>query len=268
VPKHETPETGQAGLPPRPEDARHQALALFLVMAGRGGSGKTLLLRWICERALGAGRSALVIADGDRTNRSLPLFLDGVLNPPATEDAAVWRWLESVLETMVTDRFHLALDLGGGDLVLKRMALELALHDLLVRHAITPVVLHLLSPEVESLAYLASLEQDKLFAPERAALILNAGLVPRGHDDDAAAFERVRDHKVFRAAISRGAVSIAMPRLIPAHEINARHISFADAADGKTEPGLPPLGIFDRQRVLIWLKAMEAAFAPIAGWLP
>ncbi len=267
MPKHETPETGQAGLPPRPEDARHQALALFLVMAGRGGSGKTLLLRWICERALGAGRS-LVIGDGDRTNRSLPLFLDGVLNPPATEDAAVWRWLESVIETMVTDRFHLALDLGGGDLVLKRMALELALHDLLVRHAITPVVLHLLSPEVESLAYLASLEQDKLFAPERAALILNAGLVPRGHDDDAAAFERVRDHKVFRAAISRGAVSIAMPRLIPAHEINARHISFIAAAGGQTSDGLPPLGIFDRQRVLIWLKAMEAAFAPIAEWLP
>jgi hypothetical protein len=45
-------------------------------------------------------------------------------------------------------------------------------------------------------------------------------------------------------------------------------ISFIAAAGGQTSDGLPPLGIFDRQRVLIWLKAMEAAFAPIAEWLP
>jgi hypothetical protein len=59
-----------------------------------------------------------------------------------------------------------------------------------------------------------------------------------------------------------------MPRLGPALAINARHLSFADAAAGNTKAGLPPLNIFDRQRVLLWLDAMEAAFAPVTEWLP
>ena len=242
-------------------------LALFLVMAGRGGTGKTLLLRWICERALKAAR-AVVIADGDRTNRSLPLFLEGVLAPPGANDPIVWRWLEAIVERMVAERFNLILDLGGGDLVLKQMAIELALQSLLERHGIGPVILHLLSPEVESLAYLASLEDNGLFAPQRTALILNEGLVPRGYDSDEAVFAPVREHRVFKAAIRRGAVPIVMPRLGPAPAINARHLSFADAAAGNTKAGLPPLNIFDRQRVLLWLDAMEAAFAPVTEWLP
>lgn len=264
MPKSDIPPT-DASLSLTPEEALR--LALFVVMAGRGGAGKTLLLRWICERALTAGR-AVVIADGDRTNRSLPLFLDGVLAPPGANDPIVWRWLEAIVETMVTERFNLVLDLGGGDLVLKQMAIELALQSLLESHGIAPVILHLLIPEVEGLAYLASLEENGLFAPQRTALILNEGLVPHGYDSDEAVFAPVREHRVFKAAIRRGAVPIVMPRLGPALAINARHLSFADAAAGKTKEGLPSLNIFDRQRVLLWLKAMETAFAPITAWLP
>jgi hypothetical protein len=226
---------GSASSPLSEAEVSERIADLAQRQAGRGGTGKTLLIRWICERALRAGRS-VVIADGDRTNRSLPLFLDGVLSPPSADDQTMWRWLESILERMVVERFPLLLDLGGGDLVLRQMALELGLHDLLVRQDLTPVVLHLLSPEVESLSCLASLEENSLFAPERTALILNAGLVPRGPASDAAAFERVREHKVFKAAIRRGAMPIVMPRLIPAHEITARHLSFADAAGHRPGP--------------------------------
>jgi hypothetical protein len=101
VSKRETPPAdGKAGLPLSPEEAL--ALALFVFLAGRGGAGKTLLLRWIVERAIAAGR-LLVIADGDRTNRSLPLFLDGVLTPNGADDATVWRWLEAIITRMVAD---------------------------------------------------------------------------------------------------------------------------------------------------------------------
>ena len=264
--KRETPPAdGKAGLPLSSEEAL--ALALFVFLAGRGGAGKTLLLRWIVERAIAAGR-LLVIADGDRTNRSLPLFLDGVLTPNGADDATVWRWLEAIITRMVADRFNLVLDLGGGDLVLKRIALELALQSLLEASGIAPVVLHLLSPELESLAYLAALEDNGLFAPERTALILNEGLVPIGHGNDETVFAAVREHKIFKAAIRRGAVPIVMPQLKPAFEINARHLSFADAAAGKSKEGLPPLGVFDRQRMALWLVAMEKAFEPVAAWLP
>ena len=34
---------------------------------------------------------------------------------------------------------------------------------------------------------------------------------------------------------------------------------------GKSESGL---GVFDRSRVETWLRDMEAAFAPVASWLP
>ncbi len=262
--KREITPANEAGLFLTPNEA---LLALFLVMAGRGGTGKTFLLRWICERALNAGRS-VVIADGDRTNRSLPRFLDGVLTPPSANDPVVLGWLEAIIGKQVEEHFNVIVDLGGGDLVLKRMALELALQAFLQRHGITPAILHMLNPEVESLSYLTSLEEKGLFAPERTALILNEGLVAADNDDDERVFDRVKEHPVFKAAIRRGAIQIVMPRLVPAMDINARHLSFADAAAGKTKEGLPPLNIFRRERVAIWLRAMEVAFAPIAGWLP
>jgi hypothetical protein len=41
------------------------------------------------------------------------------------------------------------------------------------------------------------------------------------------------------------------------------HLAFLEA--GKEGSGL---GVFDRARVETWLRDMEAAFAPVASWLP
>ena len=268
--KHETIRTEAAGEPLASADHPPR----FIVLAGRGGMGKSLLVRWICERAFAGGR-AVVIADGDRTNRALPLFFDDVQAPPSSDDRIVRRWLETVIEQMLAQRFVVVVDLGGGDMVLKQLAAELDLQAMLEENGAAPVILHLIGPEVESLGYLAAVEAvdpagltgRPLFAPERAALILNEGLVPEGLDP-AEVFAPIREHKVFRAALRRGAEAIAMPLLKPAYEVNRRHSGFADAADGKTREGLPPLGVTDRQRVRMWLRAMEQAFAPISAWLP
>lgn len=246
-------------------------LLLFVVLAGRGGTGKTFLLRWICERLFAASRS-VVIADGDRTNRTLPLFFQDVQTPRSADDRVVRRWLEDIIEQMVAQKFSVIVDLGGGDMVLKQLATELDLQAMLVQHGVTPVILHLVGPDVESLGYLASLQAagpsgTPLFAPERTALILNDGLVPEGVDA-AEAFEAIRQHKVVKTAVSRQAEIIAMPQLKTAYEVNRRHLSFAKAAAGETKDGLPPLGITDRTRVTMWLRAMEKAFAPIVEWLP
>jgi len=270
VSKRETLLTAAADLPLNPDGAR----PLFIVLAGRGGTGKSLLVRWICERAFAAGR-AVVIADGDRTNRALPLFFEDVQAPPSADDRVVRRWLETIVEQMITGRFHVVVDLGGGDMVLKQLAVELDLQGLLEAQGVTSVILHLIGPEVESLGYLASVEAidpanpsgRPLFAPERTALILNEGLIPEGLDP-VEVFAPIREHKVFKAALRRNAQPILMPQLKPAYEVNRRHISFADAAAGQSKEGLPPLGITDRQRVRMWLKAMDRAFAPIAEWLP
>lgn len=263
--KRETPAASEANLPTRRPP-------LFVVLAGRGGTGKSLLVRWICERAFAAGRTA-IIADGDRTNRALPLFFDDVQAPPSADDHIVRRWLEAIIEQMIAGGFPVVVDLGGGDMVLKQLAVELDLQALLEQQGVLPVILHMVGPEVESLGYLASVEaagpQDApLFAPERTALILNEGLVPEGLDP-AELFEPIREHKVFRAALRRHAVPIVMPRLKPAYEVNRRHASFAAAVSAvQAKDGLPPLGIIDRQRVAMWLRAMDRAFAPILEWLP
>jgi hypothetical protein len=245
-----------------------------LFLSGRGGTGKSLLLRWMAERAFAAGRT-LVIADGDRTNRALPKYFDGVLFPESVDDGAVAHWLETVLEQMVIDRFTLVVDLGGGDQVLKRLAHELALQSLLEENGITPVLLHLIGPEIESLGPLSTLEKPNpadqsvpLFAPPCTALILNAGLIPNAGTNPAEVFTPIREHRVFQDAIQRGARALSMPRLWPALEINRRELSFASAVAGQAGKGPAPLGLGDRQRVKLWLRAMDQDFASIAEWLP
>lgn len=245
---------------------------IFLV--GRGGSGKTLLLRWIAERAFAAGRE-FAIADGDRTNRSLPHYFENVMSPAATDERAVARWLEGLLESMVATRSTLLVDLGGGDQVLKLLSVELDLQSFLEDHGVALVLLHLIGPEIETLGYLSVLGKPHpawpdrpLFAPARSALVLNERLIDDPNADPAEAFQPIRDHDAFRTALTRDAATIVMPRLAPALEINRRHLSFADAANGKTKPGYPPLGLGDRQRVKLWQRAMQAAFEPIAEWLP
>jgi len=257
---HETPL-------PLPADRRRPRL---IVLAGRGGTGKTMLLRWICERVFSAGRT-IVIADGDRTNRSLPLYFDGVLAPPSADDRAVRRWLEAIIDRMIAEGFDVVLDLGGGDMVLKYLAAEVDLQAMLEEAGIDVVMLHLAGPEVESLGYLASVEAagplgTPLFAPERTVLVLNEGLVAEDLDP-AEVFQPIREHRVFRAALARGVQTVSMPRLRVAYEVNRRHLLFAAAARGDTAGGLPPMTPTDCQRVRLWLRAMDASFQGVLEWL-
>lgn len=242
----------------------------FIVLAGRGGTGKTLIVRWICELVLGAGHT-IVIADGDRTNRNLPHYFEGVLAPPSADDRVVRRWLEAIIDRMITDRFDVIVDLGGGDTILKGLASELDLSAMLGAAGIDVVMLHVTGPEVESLAYLGSVEAPgplgtPLFAPEHTAVILNNGLVPEDQDPDEA-FRAVRESRILHAAVARGVRTVAMPRLRVAHEVNRRHQQFSTAAAGATSGDLPPMTPTDRQRVTLWLRAMDVAFRGVAEWI-
>lgn len=261
------PSNPSAGSPPTASDGRRPRL---IFLAGRGGTGKTLLLRWFCEVILGRG-STIVIADGDRTNRSLPKYFEGVLAPPSADHGTVKRWLEAIINSMTIERFDAVVDLGGGDIVLKDLARDIDLCSALTEAGIDVVLLHVVGPEIEHLSYLASTEAAgplgaPLFGPERTAVILNEGLVSTD-DELADVFSSLREHRVFRAAIARGARPIVMPKLRPALEVNRRHVLFAAAAGGATSDGLPPMTFVDRQRVIMWLRMMDAAFKDIAEWI-
>ncbi len=70
---------------------------------GRGSRGKTMLCRWMIERALDAGRVP-VVADGDRTNQSLARAFSGVLSPPSADDADVREWIAGLVEALLIER--------------------------------------------------------------------------------------------------------------------------------------------------------------------
>jgi hypothetical protein len=257
-----------------PTDSSPPRRPVFIVLAGRGGHGKTTIARLLCELCHAAGRQ-VIIADGDRTNRSLPKYFKVVHAPTSSDNHGVQKWLEALINEAILTRCSVVLDLGGNDMMLKHLAIEIELVELLEqKHGIDVAILHFIGPEVESLGYLASVEADPylpeqaaLFAPQRIALILNEGLVPETYTA-IEAFATVREHPVFQAAVARGARTIVMPRLKALHEVNRRHLSFQAAANGATGNGLDSLGPTDRERVTRWLKEMDRAFAPIAEWLP
>ena len=238
----------------------------FIVPLGRGARGKTWWTRWAVERAQDQGRS-VVLADADRTNATLSGYFSGVLTPPSADDDDMRDWFASFCEQQIEDRFTALIDLGGGDLMLKRIAREASLTNLLESHGIEVVAVHLIGPDRDDLAYLRDMEADSLFAPAATILVLNEGLLPKGRSAQTA-FQGVLDNPILQAAVKRGAKIVWMPRLTPAHEVDERRITFADAEASKVKEGQKPIGPFNRQIIANWRRAMEENFAPVSAWLP
>jgi len=234
-----------------------------VVMAiGTGGTGKTTLLRWVCEKAFERDDGTqLVLATVDPVNRELAQYFADTVSPN-TQNAAAW--LERLLAKIVATRWNAAIDFGGGDTSLPKLVEEIP--DLLAvmeEAGIAPVAMYLLSPRVDDLTPLSEMQQAG-FQPKATVLVLNEGRVDTSRDPDRE-FALLRRHPVYRAAIEQGALEIWMPRLYAAQHIEARRITYRQAADGT---GDAPLSIFDRSRVHRWLGAMDAAFAPIQSWMP
>jgi hypothetical protein len=234
---------------------------------GRGRGGKTLFLRWAAERAQAQGRD-VVIADADRTNQTLSAFFDNVVSPPSGDDRDVREFIGNFIERQIEERFTAALDLGGGDTVLKALARELDLVEFLSAHGITPIVVHLIGPDPDDLAYLRDVEQDALLAPPCTILVLNEASVPAHRTAHAAFDSAVRSHAILTDTVARGAMVVRMPRLEPAAEIDCARLTFAGAEEGRAGVGRQSLGPWKRQQTAIWRRRMETSFAPVASWLP
>lgn len=239
----------------------------LIVPLGRGARGKTWWSRWLIERAQNRGRD-IVVADVDRTNATLSAYFEGVVTPPSADDRDVREWLAAFIEQQIERRFTALLDLGGGDLILKRVAREIGLVDFLATNGIRPIAVHLLGPDRDDLAYLQDVEVEGVFAPEATILVLNEALVPP-HRTAATAFQQtVLEHPILVRAIERGARLVTMPRLEPASEIDLRRLTFAAAEAGQVKEGQVPVGLWKRQQIALWRRAMEQAFAPVSDWLP
>jgi hypothetical protein len=243
-----------------PAEPNLDGRAALIVTHGRGGTGKSTFARVMVERAEMGGRPT-VVADADRTNATLPGFFEGVLRPEYPDDQTVTEWLDKLINQMADERRVVVLDMGGGDQVFKRFARSLELVDLLTGAKVEPCALHFIGPDLDDLAYLRDIEDGNAFCPPHTALILNEGLIKDGRPREAA-FQSVREHPIYWAAVKRGCVEIWFPKLGCMQDINARHLSFTDAETSKA------LGLTNRQRVSVWRRQMEQALQPIASWLP
>jgi hypothetical protein len=240
-----------------------------LMTIGAGSAGKTTLLRWITETILERNSQA-IIAAVDPTNRSLTSYFAGVVEPPSRDPTAVVPWLEKKLfQHIMAIGASAAIDFGGGDTsLLQLIAGGVDIVSTLEEAGISPVAMYVMSPRVDDLAVLATLEQSG-FRPRATAIVLNEGRSDPTRTREES-FAAVMRHSVYKAAIERGAVPLWMPRLIPAAEIELRRIQFATARDGVVPEGkrFTPLGPFDRSRVRHWLDAMAKNFEPVKSWLP
>ena len=243
------------------------AKAKAIMAIGLGATGKTTLLRWLCERAMRQNDDDLALATVDPVNRELSHYFPSAMAPPTQDPAQVTAWLEQLLTMTMETGKSVALDFGGGDTTLARLLAEV--HDLqqmMEVAGVEPVALYPLTPRSSDLTPLAAMTQAG-FTPKATALILNEGRADSTRPP-LQEFGHIRRHSVYKTAVARGAVEIWMPRLYAAKAIEDRRIGFRQAVNGEMLEGGLGLGPFDRSRTRHWLTAMDEAFAPIASWLP
>lgn len=239
-----------------------------LLFAGRGKTGKTTAIRWMAERALGE-RRPLLMGDLDPTNASFSTYFKGVQRPDDADDPAVTlKWLEGFIQHAIRHKLNAVVDLGGGDLNLRRLVDELpGLADTMVAEGVAPVLFYHVGSQVDDLSPVATME-GRGFQPEATAIVMNEATIEPGLGR-VQAFARVKRHSVFRDALARGAVPVYMPKLLVADAIEARRLRFLAARDGAAgEDGKATFGAFDRARVRSWLEAMDRQFAGVRTWLP
>lgn len=253
----DSPRTTQVS-PPHPSAFGPLLSPRLILPLGRGARGKSLWSLWYLDRNAQAG-SAITIADGDRTNQSLRARFPDALKPETASDPAVLAWIRTLIETQIQSRTNLLLDLGGGDLLLKRTARDMQLLEWLTEMGIEVIAVHLLGPSVDDLAYLEEVEEGGLLAPPRTLIVLNEGVVPADRDPVTAFKSTITKNPIFLRALERGAQVVTMPHLSAAPEIDARRLRFATAQSH--------LGAWDAQATRIWLRRMEETHRDVLDWL-
>ena len=260
---------------PHPIPNRTDRVALDLsdrkklwLLIGAGGAGKTTLARWFGRKIVMAGDRNTPMVALDPTNRTLADFFQSVEQPDSADPTRVTAWFREFLGYLVDERHGGIVDFGGNNTSLAyTVETSPGFTDPLTEAGVAAVAAYVLTPRVDDLTMLAGF--DRLgFRPPATALILNMGRAETQDDFDA-----VRRHPAYKAALSRGAAELWMPKLEPqslALEIERRRLHFDQARDGVTPDGQRPADISLLERVMIrtWLDAMDQAFAPVATWLP
>lgn len=232
---------------------------------GSGGSGKTLLVRYLTWRMQEHGRALPALAALDPGPRSLGLWFEGVQQPPSRDTVAVGRWLAQFLEGITEAKIPALLDFGGGgEIALAQLAHLGGWVETLEEAGVAVIAAYMLTPRLMDLTILPSMAEAG-FRPKRTALFLNTGKTdPTVRPEQA--FAPVLRHSLFRGAFAAGGVPVWLPALdsLTMAIIEQRRYGFTHARDRGVG------GLFGRSAVGRFLDRFEQALEPLAaaGWLP
>lgn len=194
----------------------------LIVAVGRGRVGKTTLLRWLAE-VMQDGALPVQVWDGDpepSKESLLSRYFDGAERPLRPQDAEARRqWLEQRITEMVKAArsgkpFHAILDVGGDDLLLKRLQGEASILRHLEAMGIAVVAVHVVGADPGDLRYFISAEQSGLFRPERAILVKNEGMIG-ALDGPEVRFAAIDRHPAVAAFLADRGAAVWMPALPP-----------------------------------------------------
>lgn len=236
---------------------------------GKQKSGKTMFLRWLVERNAESRQRPLKLIDADPHNDTLKQHYPDAMSPGSTaiEDRRI------SLEQSIRDQraasasgnpYDALWDVGGGDLLMARLAHEVRFTETIERAGIDLIAFYMLSPSLSDLEYFEGLENAG-FKPKRLALVFNAGLIQGDRQPDRA-FEPVVQRPLIATLLSRGALPIFVPALA------ADCVEAIENSGAKTfRDAIPMLDMWHEMRLHSWLNdEMEQRVAkPLidAGWM-
>lgn len=243
----------------------------IITALGKQTRGKSLLLRWLIERGAATRSRPLTILDADPHNQTLARHFDGVVTPGSTalEDRRVF------LEQSIRDQrdaaragtpYDVVADVGGGDLLLSRLAHEIRFTETVDRSGIDLTAFYLLGTNIGDLEYFQSLD-DAGFHPKHLALVFNAGLVSGDRSPERAFDMMLKAPLVHKLIEQRGAIPLFMPAL------TSDCVEAIEKSGARTfREALPKLeDLMHEMRLETWLdQAMEKQIAQRLvelGWL-
>jgi hypothetical protein len=250
-----------------PADVRRPRMVTAL---GKQTRGKTFLLKWYIERGASSRTRMVKVIDADPHNQTLARDFEGALTPGSTalEDRRVF--LEQAIRDQrdaakAGDAYDVVADVGGGDLLLSRLAHEIRFTETVDRSGIDLIAFYVLGTNVGDLEYFQTLT-DAGFRPKHLALVFNAGLVSGDRSPDKA-FDLMLRAPLVHELLARGAVPLFMPSLA------SDCVEAVERSGAKTfREALPRLGdLMHEMRLETWLdQAIEKQIGkPLAdmGWL-
>ena len=242
------------------------------LLIGPGDAGKTTFARYIGGKMVELYPDSLlrnVLVAADAGTRLLPEFFSQVMQPPSADVTAGAEWLRKLFDQLMRRKAGGMADLGADALSFREVVRTAPdLPTTFKESGIALIAAYVLTPAIDDVAILESHVAGG-FVPENTALVLNGGRA-----DSPGAFDAIRKHPAYQAALARGAVEIWVPKLEPqdlALAIEGRRFLFHEARDGTVPPGNanPPLSGMQRSMVRQWLTLLDTELAPLdaAGWM-